>query len=220
VLLHTDVLEQRAPGVTNLPDSVTGTTQDERSCCFMTDVASKKPQNARQQLVAMMPKGGIGAEIGVWKGEFSQQLLQGTRPQTLYLIDPWVVRNDPTHRRAWYGAARISELEETYQRVLEQFVNEREKGTVVVKRGPSQDILPEFPDFIYIDGDHEYSAVRKDCFLAFDKVRVGGFVCGDDYALQGWWGDGVVRAFHELIAERPVIIRYARGNQIVLERLR
>jgi len=188
----------------------------------MTDVTPKS-RNARQQVIAMMPKNGIGAEIGVWKGEFSEQLLKGAQPQTLYLIDPWVVRDDPTHRKAWYGADRAPDIEDTYQNVLDRFANERAAGTVIVKRGSSHDILPEFPDghfdFIYIDGDHEYSAVRKDCFLAFDKVRVGGFICGDDYAMKGWWGDGVVRAFHELIAERPVIIRYVKGSQVVLEKL-
>ncbi len=48
----------------------------------------------------------------------------------------------------------------------------------------SKKALGQFPDgffdFIYIDGDHEYSAVREDCFMAFDKVRPGGYICGDD----------------------------------------
>src|ERR1700761_4356532 len=87
---------------------------------FMKDV-TRKSRNARQQVIAMMPKNGIGAEIGVWKGEFSEQLLKGTQPQTLYLIDPWVVRDDPTHRKAWYGADRAPDIEDTYQNVLERF---------------------------------------------------------------------------------------------------
>jgi predicted O-methyltransferase YrrM len=115
-------------------------------------------------------------------------------------------------------------MESIYQGVLRQFANQLEAGSVVVRRGASQDVLFEFPDshfdFIYIDGDHEYAAVRQDCFLAYEKVRTGGYICGDDYSIGGWWKDGVVRAFHELIAEKPVIIRSVRGNQIVLEKLR
>jgi hypothetical protein len=180
-------------------------------------------RDARQQIIAMLPKGGIGAEIGVWKGEFSARLLRGAQPRTLYLIDPWLVRDDPAHRKAWYGIGRQPDMEDIYQAVLRQFEAEREKGSVVVKRGFSQDILEEFPDgsfdYIYIDGDHEYSAVRRDCSLAFDKVRAGGYICGDDYAIRGWWKDGVVRAFHELIAEKPVMIRHVKGSQIVLQKL-
>ncbi len=37
----------------------------------------------------MLPKGGVGAELGVWKGEFSVRLLKGAKPRQLYLIDPW-----------------------------------------------------------------------------------------------------------------------------------
>src|SRR5256885_11682553 len=141
----------------------------------------------------MMPQSGIGAEIGVWQGEFSEHILHGAHPRLLYLIDPWVAREDSTHRKAWYGVDRGPDMEGIYQGVLQRFAGERARGTVIVKRGLSQDILPEFPDgyfdYIYIDGDHEYSAVRKDCFLAYDKVRVGGYICGDDYAVRGWWRD-------------------------------
>ena len=183
----------------------------------MNTDTQNKLRNSRQFMLSMLPKGGIGAEIGVWKGEFSIKLLQGTQPKTLYLIDPWVTRDDPLHRKSWYTTNRNPDMEGIYQSVLQQFSNERENGSVVVKRGFSEDILKEFPDesfdYIYIDGDHEYSAVRKDCFLAFDKVRVGGFICGDDYAVRGWWKDGVVKAFHELIGEKPVIIKYVRAGK-------
>ncbi len=190
----------------------------------MSEERPPQSRNPRQQIVAMLPKNGVGMEIGVWKGDFSAQLLQGLQPRILYLVDPWIMRDDPTHRRTWYGVERRPDMEGVYHEVLERFAAEREGGTVVVKRGLSDDVLREFPDrhfdFIYIDGDHEYTAVRKDCFLAFEKVRPGGLICGDDYSLRGWWGDGVVRAFHELIADKPVKIKYVRGSQIVLERLR
>lgn len=200
-----------------------GAASVSREPCIMTPDAPTELRNARQQIISRLPKGGVGAEIGVWKGEFSARLLAGAQPKTLYLIDPWIIRDDPLHRKAWYGSERKIDIEDIYQGVLQQFASERDKGSVVVKRGFSQDILAEFPDgffdYIYIDGDHEYSAVRKDCFLAFDKVRSGGYICGDDYSIRGWWKDGVVRAFHELIAEKAVIIRYVKGSQIIIEKL-
>jgi hypothetical protein len=172
--------------------------------------------------LAILPKQTVGAEIGVWRGDFSAEILKAAAPRKLYLIDPWLIRDDAVHEKAWYGARSRPDIEGIYQNVLKRFAVERESGTVVVKRARSEEALSEFSDgyfdFIYIDGDHEYSAVRKDCFLAFDKVRTGGFICGDDYRIGGWWKDGVVRAFHELISECPVLIHYVRGSQIVLQK--
>ena len=53
----------------------------------------------------------------------------------------------------------------------------------------------------------------------FAEVKPGGFICGDDYSITGWWRDGVVRAFHDLLHDRAVIARYVRANQIMVEKL-
>ena len=177
----------------------------------------------RYLLVEILPKNGIGAEFGVWEGDFSAKLLQEAVPKQLYLIDPWIARDDALHQKSWYGSRKRPDMEGIYRRVLERFAAERESGRVIVKRASSHEALEEFSDqffdYVYIDGDHEYAAVRKDCFLAYQKVRIGGYICGDDYTLGGWWKDGVVRAFHELIHDRPVLIKLVRGRQIVIQRL-
>ncbi len=55
-----------------------------------------------------------------------------------------------------------------------------------LKIGSSQDILPTLDDnsidVLFIDGGHEYSMVKQDLELGFPKVKVGGFLCGDDYS--------------------------------------
>lgn len=190
----------------------------------MSEQVPAAPRKGRNRVIGMLPKQGIGAEIGVWKGEFSVEILRGADPRLLYLIDPWIKRDDDTHRASWYGTQRHHDMERIYEDVRLMFERECECGKVVIKRGASQEILKEFPDdyfdFVYIDGDHEYSAVRQDCFLAFQKVRPGGFICGDDYLIDGWWKDGVVKAFHELIADKDLLIKYVRGSQIVLQKRR
>ena len=35
-------------------------------------------------------------------------------------------------------------------------------------------------DFIYIDGNHEYSIVEEDIRIWYPKVKIGGYLCGDD----------------------------------------
>ena len=177
----------------------------------------------RRELLALLPKHGIGMEIGVWQGKFSRQILRFAKPEKLYLVDPWIIQDDPVHKTSWYGDAEKVDMDRVYEGVTERLANQIAEGTVVVIRKRSVDALPTFPDdhfdFIYIDGDHEYSAARSDCFLAFSKVKPGGLICGDDYAIRGFYGDGVVRAFHELIAAGNVILRYVGNMQIVLQKL-
>jgi hypothetical protein len=180
-------------------------------------------ENRRREILTMLPHDSVGAEIGVWQGDFSAELIHALNPRRLHLIDPWVMRDDGIHRAAWYGSDNRPDMEAIYAGVMRRFEAEREKGTVVIHRETSKEALQKLPDesldFIYIDGDHEFSAVREDCFLGYDKVRPGGLLCGDDYALGRWWGDGVVRAFHDLVHARNVIIRSVRGSQIVVEKL-
>jgi hypothetical protein len=48
----------------------------------------------RHQLLKLMPKNSICAEIGVWKGEFSKETIRIVRPRMLHLIDPWRYQPD------------------------------------------------------------------------------------------------------------------------------
>ncbi len=46
--------------------------------------------SARHALLGMLPKKGVGAETGVFRGEFSAMLIATAQPTTLHLIDPWM----------------------------------------------------------------------------------------------------------------------------------
>jgi hypothetical protein len=37
----------------------------------------------------IIPRGGVGAELGVHKGYFTELLLEVTQPRRLHLVDPW-----------------------------------------------------------------------------------------------------------------------------------
>ncbi|WP_374441017.1 class I SAM-dependent methyltransferase [Stella sp.] len=180
----------------------------------------------RRLLLDLLPRGGVGAEIGVYKGGFSQQLLQVANPRRLHLIDPWKVFDDPRYRASWYGTAVArgqAEMDAIHEGVRQQFARRIADGSVVIERSTSAEASGRFPndyfDWVYIDGDHTYEAVRDDLRLYLPKVRPGGFIAGDDYALGNWWGDGVVRAVHEFVAANPVVVRLVLGSQFVLRRL-
>lgn len=108
------------------------------------------------------------AEIGVFNGDFSEQILKMCNPQKLYLIDLWG-----------------SGYEEKYLKVKEKFVNESESGTVEILRGLSTERLKEFDDgeldWVYIDTVHDYETTKMELELCDKKIVKGGYLCGHDY---------------------------------------
>src|SRR5687768_10063686 len=51
----------------------------------------------RDTLLRMLPKGGVGVEIGVNRGGYSKRILAVAAPKVLHLVDPW-----PTDRKDEY----------------------------------------------------------------------------------------------------------------------
>ncbi len=162
---------------------------------------------ARAFLAEELPKATVGAEVGVFSGDFSAHLLRVVEPQRLHLIDPWVSVDDQLRRWSLYGAGVRSQadMDQLDAGVVSRFAGQIAGGRVVVHRAPSHAALAAMPDrsldWIYIDGDHSYEAVIADLRLSLAKVRPGGFICGDDYLPGGWWRGGVIRAVHEFLHE-------------------
>ena len=178
---------------------------------------------SRYRLVKMLPTRGVGAEVGVWKGDFSAALLRHTRPKQLHLIDPWIFQEDLP--RAWYGglAARSqADMDAISDGVRTRFAAEIASGTVVVHRAPSADALRRLPDggldWIYVDGNHLYDGVMDDLTNALPKLRPGGLLACDDYGSPGWWEDGVKRAVDAFVASGAAEAVADLGSQFVMRR--
>lgn len=73
-------------------------------------------ENPRLTLLNKMPKASVCAEIGVWKGEFSERIYKITEPKQLHLIDPWEFQSEFSDRM--YGgsvAKNQSDMDSIYQ---------------------------------------------------------------------------------------------------------
>lgn len=135
-------------------------------------------------LLKMFQKNTIGAEIGVWKGEFSKKILRIVKPKEFHLIDPW--KFQPEFGNRLYGgkiAKNQSDMDKIYFHILEAFKN---NPNIIVHRKFSHiasDIFKnEFFDWVYIDGNHYYDYVKMDLELYLPKVKKGGYLMGDDYS--------------------------------------
>lgn len=192
----------------------------ERPARALGRMLPERKIRARTRLVTLLPRGGTGAEVGVWRGDFAEVLLRALQPDDLLLVDSWQFR--PEYGESLYGgaAARSQEdMDAVYRHVLRRFEANRR---VRVRRQESlraaRDVEPETLDWVYLDAEHTYEAVRRDLSAWASRVRPGGFVCGDDYGVRGWWGSGVTRAVYETIeatALRPVLIY---GGQYALRK--
>lgn len=176
-------------------------------------------RGGREELIARLPKGGTGAEIGVWKGAFSTRLLSGTTPVSLHLVDPWVFAAH--FPRRWYGGALANDqkaMDDIHREVVKRFANDTR---VIIHRLPSSRAAPMFPDgyfdWVYVDGDHSYEAVLQDLRLWYPKIKKGGFLAGDDYPWRDESGQlSVARAVREFVATAPIVAQELLSSQFLI----
>jgi SAM-dependent methyltransferase len=176
----------------------------------------------RRRLLAALPKGGTCAEIGTWRGDFAERILRSSRPHVLHLVDPWEHREEAAYERALFGGGGGEgqlAMDAVFEAVRRRFAREIERGQVQVQRKRSEEAAAGFAegslDWVYIDGDHTYEAVKADLDGWFRTVRPGGYLAGDDYGDPGWWGDGVTRAVDEFAPHGELRII---GSQFLLRK--
>ncbi len=179
----------------------------------------------RAFLLKMLPAGSVGAEIGVYRGRFTAQLLQVVQPRELHLVDPWKHESGEAYSKALFGgrsAGGQAGMDACLEEVRQRFASEIAEGRVHIHRGYSAGVLEGFADgyfdWIYIDGNHLYEFVRQDLALAERKTRPGGIICGDDYGEGQWWEGGVKRAVDEYVAARSAEVLALRNGQFAIRR--
>ncbi len=139
-------------------------------------------------LLDVLPKNSTAAEIGVFRGDYSEKILSRAQPQKLHLIDVW---DEQTYEGHW-------------SRVKTRFEDKINQGQVEMNRGYSTEELQKFDDkyfdWVYIDTNHSYETTAKELELCRHKVKSGGIIAGHDY-VKGSWAPrvryGVVEAVNE-----------------------
>lgn len=184
------------------------------------------PRDSRRFVIDMIPPRSVCCEVGVWKGDFAEQILRHAKPKKLYLVDPWLYFHDPKYDQALYGkrAGDQGTMDRIFQDVNSRFKRQVGIGTVEILRRTSDEAAAQLPDgrldWVYIDANHSYEYCRNDIRLYTDKIRIGGLLALDDYSTNGWWKDGVIRAADEAAAEGRVEKIAVRNGQCVLRKIR
>jgi predicted O-methyltransferase YrrM len=125
----------------------------------------------------------VGAEVGVFEGEYAKWLLRGVPGLKLYAIDAW----EDYKGYKDYHTGTIVKAYEKAKKNVEGF------DCTLIKEWSveaSRKFLDESLDFVFIDGNHDYPHVVEDLQAWTPKVRKGGIVYGhdfDDYSNKRRW---------------------------------
>lgn len=128
---------------------------------------------SREAMLPLLPRFGVVAELGTYRGDFARAIRRCNEPRELHLIDIDYSQFDATAL---------------------------DDASVTRHAGYTHEIVARFADasfdWIYIDADHSYEGCLRDALAAMAKVKPGGYLVFNDFAhIDPWMGRyGVHRA--------------------------
>ena len=128
---------------------------------------------------------GKGVEIGVFKGDFSKNILTNWNG-TLYMVDVWRPLGGE-----YEDSSNHSEHKDAYQQTMDNIRGFEDRGIMIrgTSKVTSEIFEDESLDFIFIDANHAYDFVVEDINLWFPKLKKGGIFSGHDYINMDWYND-------------------------------
>ena len=146
----------------------------------------------------------VGAEIGVYKGEHAVSMIKRINPKRLYLVDGYKLYDNYEDGKRHYGIDQddLETAEKIADKInydcIERIKESSEDATRKIK---------EPLDFVYIDAEHSYDAVKKDIALWYPKVKKGGVIGGHDF------DNGIVDEHSGVV---QAVIEFVNANKLKL----
>ena len=155
---------------------------------------------------------GTSVEIGSLKGGSS--LVIADYSERLFCVDPWINYSET----AGFQEEVILHYDCERHNVFAAFCENTKEflfKTIFPCRGPSTlwaSVWTQPIDFLFIDGCHDYEAVKADITAWFPHVKPGGIILGHDYLEKSfgaagylWEFPGVAQAVRESFEDYLVI---------------
>jgi hypothetical protein len=150
-----------------------------------------EPMRARETLQ--------GAEIGVYEAHVSDGLLRAFANLHMFLVDPWV----PFAGGDWISDQSPEYFAEVKANAINRIAHALGRYTIIERGSPAAaECVPHGElDFVFIDANHQYAAIRADIAAWWPTIRPGGLLTGHDYVAAdnpfGLRGRGVKQAVIE-----------------------
>lgn len=119
----------------------------------------------------------VGAEIGVYQGNYSKDLLRRISGLKLYGIDCW--ENYEGYKD--FNMYQQQHIHEAYEIAKENVKGYDCELIKMYSTDAAKLFKDESLDFVFIDGNHDYEHVVEDIAAWSKKVRRGGVIYGHDY---------------------------------------
>ena len=130
-----------------------------------------------------LPKGSVGAEVGVLKGGFTRWIEEIVRPSLYWVVDCWC--GIPGS----FGYGRDEVQVRFLSRVARKTAQPSLQGRVRILCGWSLEVAQHIPDgsldWVYLDADHTVEGCKADLETWGKKVKKGGIIAGHDF-IYGW----------------------------------
>jgi len=184
------------------------------------------PKNFDKYLSHLINNKNNFLEIGSFEGLSTNYFIDTffkNKETKIICIDPWIKYSEATVTKMVGFDDKINE--NTYNVFLKN--TSHNKNNIVIKKGFSKDIIPNlidnYFDFIFIDGDHSEDAVWIDATSSFPKLKNNGIMIFDDYD----WGPPSKRnpklAIDKFLKEYKNKINILgfpphTGNQVVIQK--
>jgi glycosyltransferase involved in cell wall biosynthesis len=135
-------------------------------------------ETRKDMIKKLIPRFGVYAEVGVFKGEFTTFLQDVLCPKKLYAIDLF----EGVTGSGDQDGLNFSQCQ------LEETRAMLEKRAITILKGDSSQMIRTLDDnsldMIYIDANHSFEYVLRDLEASFSKVKHGGWIMGHDYGMN------------------------------------
>lgn len=164
----------------------------------------------RSDFLKLLPKNSIGVEIGVFKGQFADEMLSIVNPSKLFLIDPWV-----GHIHSGDKDGKVFEFIENGDNYFSDVLLPKYKYDTRVElikntSGILKGFEDKFFDWAYVDGNHSFLGVTHDLEILKSKVKPNGVIMGHDYKIPRYFS--VVKAVNNFCRKYNLKIEYLTSD--------
>ncbi len=164
----------------------------------------------RWDILELLPKNSIAAEVGVLGGDWSEKIIKIVNPEKLVLIDSFYANDYPHFKR--FTKNTHKQYIETKFGIL--------GSQVEIKQGISWNCLAEYPDnyfdWIYIDAAHDYKSVKQDLEQSYRVLKPTGVIIMNDYIMFDKFTNkdyGVIQATNEFMIDNNFEMLYFALHQ-------
>ena len=171
----------------------------------------REQTSTREDFLKILPKGSIGAEFGVFKGDLSKEILTLIKPKKIVLCDTWWNKYGDFYPD-WGESTQFGKLETktAYNMLLKNINKYKDKCNIIV--GESTKTILQFPDkyfdWIYLNSSHNISDIVKELKASSTKVKTAGYITGNSWIEKNNITNGLYRGIMEFCKDSSWKIMY------------